>query len=147
MPNAIAPVKMSRKSKIKLPALPWPLPNSGDLEITRWFYEPTSDRNGGNWVYVVHFHTERAERDVLLCLQGRRFREDYITKRRSFPLWIHIDLDLQVNPRLKSPSAKLLEDFQSFGKQVWDRAQYDKKRYKVARARAERCGLCWSNSR
>jgi hypothetical protein len=86
----------------------------------------------------VHFRIEGAERGVLLCLQGRRFREDDITKRRSFPLSIHIELDLQVNPRLKIPSAKLLEDFQSFGKQVWDRAQYDKKRYKVARARTER---------
>jgi hypothetical protein len=147
MPSVTASIHMPRKPKIKLPALPWPLPANGDLEVARWFYEPTSDRNGGHWIYVVHFFTEGAERGILLCLRGRRFREDYISKRRSFPFYLKIDMDLPANSRLKSSPAKLLEDFRSFEQRVWDRAESDHKQYKVARARAERYGLCWSNSR
>ena len=139
MPSATLAPEVRRKPEFKLPKLPWPLTaNSGDLEVVRWFYESTSDRNGGHWIYVVHFFTGGAERDILLCLRGKRFREDYISKRRSFPFFLNIDLDLRVNRKLKSPPEKVLADFRSLAQRIWDRAQYDHRRHKVARERALR---------
>lgn len=102
MPNTTLALGLRLETESKLPKLPWPLPANGDLEVARWYYEPTNDRNGGHWIYVVHFFTGSGP-GMLLCLRG-----------------------------------KVLADFKSFEVRVWERAQDDQKRYKLARERALR---------
>lgn len=135
MSNTLGSMKPQQKGKLKFPALPWPLPANGDLEVARWCYGATLAQNGCDWVYVVHFFTDFVN---LLCLRGKRFREDYITKRRSVSFYLNVDMDFRFNRKLKSPPGNMLADFKSFELRVWERAQNDQKRYNLWRARAER---------
>ena len=138
MSNTFASMKPRQNGKLKFPALPWPPPAHGDLEVARWSYGVTMARNLGDWVYVVHFFTEGGGREADLCLRGMRFREDYLTKRHSDPSYLNIDMDLRFDRKLKSPPGNMLADFKSFELRVWERAQDDQRRFDLWRVRVER---------
>jgi hypothetical protein len=68
------------------PALLWPIPEGcAEVEVTRWWHEPTETRIAWEWVYIVSVSCSEWNGHVRVCLRASRRRQDYITKRLSSP--------------------------------------------------------------
>lgn len=137
------PKRLNQRNTV-IPKLPWPLPVAGcDIEVAHWPYQSSSERNAGEWFYVVLLSVDewsRAASIVAVLLRGLRFRQDYVTNRRYDQRFLDVWRELEVNRRLRQPPAELTEVFQSFVTTVRDRAPQDHKLYEVSRARA----LSWT---
>ena len=115
------------------PHFPWPLPSDGtDIEVARWWYAPTTQRNGGHWVYCVRLSVWNRDAHVTtveVSLRGFRFREDYITKRRSGSQLIGLWQELKPPRSVKRPPKNLVSAFRSFVQSIREKADQDAARY------------------
>jgi hypothetical protein len=120
--------------KNKWPMLLWPIPSDGfELEVARWYYEPTEQRNGGEWFYFIRCTCQgggSSRSRIWFSANAWRIREDYINKHRFGLEFVCVGPDLEVTLKSKRTPIRFGQEFNNFVATVRERAEKEHARYR-----------------